>query len=349
VRDRQTPVLQVARSPVGRPHHRVRVGALGVAPGGMSAKVIEVPAEVRQKALAQGAEGARWLERLTAVIEELERDWQVSVGSALHGGSDSYVAHATTRDGGQAVLKLALPVNGTAHQIETLLLADGRGYVRLLRYDVNRQAMLQERLGASLADLGFPVKTQVEVICATLRHAWDVSPDPRFPSGSEKVRALATFIVAMWGELSRPCSERVIDRALTFARAREAAFDPDGAVLVHGDAHAANTLVAPKHGGSDGAGFKFVDPHGLFAERACDLAVPMRDWSRELLEGDAVRLGRERCAQLSRLTDVDAQPIWEWGFIERVSTGLLALHVGREQLGRDMLAVAESFAPTDRI
>ena len=70
----------------------------------------------------------------------------------------------------------------------------------------------------------------------------------------------------------------------------------------------------------------------------------MREWSRELLEGDTVARGRERCARLSRLTGVDAQPIWEWGFVERVSTGLLALRVGRERLGRETLAVADAFA-----
>jgi streptomycin 6-kinase len=315
----------------------------------MSGRVIAVPVEVRQKAMAQGAEGARWLEHLGAGIEALEREWQISVGSALGGGSDAYVAEATTSDGSQAIVKLALPGAGTAHQIETLLLADGRGYVQLLRHDVSRQAMLQERLGASLAELGFPVRTQVEAICDTLRRAWEVSPGPRFRSGAEKVRSLAEFIAATWEELNRPCSERVIDRALCFTRAREAAFDPDSAVLVHGDAHAANTLMVPKQQGAASARFKFVDPDGLFAERACDLAVPMRGWSRELLEGDTLRLGHERCAHLSQLTDVDAQPIWEWGFIERVSTGLLALRVGREQLGRDTLAVAEAFAPAARI
>ena len=205
--------------------------------------------------------------------------------------------------------------------------------------------MLQERLGASLAELGFPVRRQIEIICGTLRRGWAVSPDPRFPSGSEKARSLAEFIAAAWSECNQPCSERTIERALSFANTREAAFDPGHCVLVHGDAHAANTLVASRSRAPVGARFKFVDPDGLFAERACDLAVPMRGWSGELLAGDTVRLGRERCAHLSQLTGVDAQSIWEWGFIERVSTGLLALRVGREDLGRETLAVAELRLP----
>ncbi|HEY6739760.1 MAG TPA: hypothetical protein VI076_13025 [Actinopolymorphaceae bacterium] len=35
--------------------------------------------------------------------------------------------------------------------------------------------------------------------------------------------------------------------------------------------------------------YRFIDPDGLFAERAYDLAIPMREWSRELLAGDTVR------------------------------------------------------------
>jgi hypothetical protein len=39
--------------------------------------VIDVPTEVRQKAAARGAEGARWLRDLGGVIEQLERDWEL--------------------------------------------------------------------------------------------------------------------------------------------------------------------------------------------------------------------------------------------------------------------------------
>ena len=70
----------------------------------------------------------------------------------------------------------------------------------------------------------------------------------------------------------------------------------------------------------------------------------MREWSEELLVGDAAKLGRERCARLARLTGVDPRAIWEWGFVERVSTGLLVTQVGTERLGREMLDVAEAWA-----
>jgi streptomycin 6-kinase len=66
------------------------------------------------------------------VIEQLERDWDVVVGSTLHGGSESYVAAATTGDGVEAIIKIAIPGNDLACEATTLCLADGHGYARLL-------------------------------------------------------------------------------------------------------------------------------------------------------------------------------------------------------------------------
>ena len=260
----------------------------------------------------------------------------------MRGGSDSYVAATATGDGQRAVLKVALPGDGVSHEIETLQRAEGRGYVRLLRADVERQAMLQERLGTALSRLGLPVRAQLAIICSTLRRAWAVTPDPSFQSGADKAAWLGEFIAATWQELGRPCPEEVVACALSFADARRRAFDPDRAVLVHGDAHGTNTLEVRDEETPRGTCFKLVDPDGLFAEPACDLAVPMREYSRELLDApDTRRAAWARCAYLSRLTAVEPRPIWEWGLIERVSTGLLALRVGWEQVGDEMLAVAE--------
>jgi len=125
----------------------------------------------------------------------------------------------------------------------------------------------------------------------------------------------------------------------TGAERRAAAFDPDVRVLVHGDAHDHNTLQVPGT-----AAFKFVDPDGLNAEPACDLAVPMREWSAELLAGDPLELGLVPCVRLSELTGVEAQAIWEWGAMERLSTGLLATKLGYQPMGREMLAVADAWA-----
>lgn len=113
---------------------------------------------------------------------------------------------------------------------------------------------------------------------------------------------------------------------------------------MHGDAHVGNALRARAGEADRTHRFKFVDPECFLAEPAYDLGVSMRDWSAELLAGDVVEDGRELCAALARLSGVSPQPIWEWGFVERVSTGLFALQFGAEQMGRDALAVADLWA-----
>lgn len=308
----------------------------------MRDRPVVVPKAVRQKVAAQGAEGTRWLRGLGGVIEQLEHDWDVVVGSTLHGGSESYLAAATTGDGVDAIIKIAIPGNDLAGEATVLGLAKGHGYARLLKHDPARRAMLQERLGASLAELDPPVNLQIEIICATLRRAWQILPpaSASLPSAADKARWLARFIAATWEELNRPCPKPIIEQALLFAEVRRRVFDPQTAVLVHGDANASNTLQDLQHRSTAGARFKFIDPDGLVAEPAYDLAIPMREWSSELLEGDPARLGRERSGLLGHLTGVDPQAIWEWGFVERVSTGLLAMQVGAEYVGRQMLEVA---------
>jgi streptomycin 6-kinase len=114
---------------------------------------------------------------------------------------------------------------------------------------------------------------------------------------------------------------------------RVAAHDDERAVLVHGDVHQWNALRA-------GTGFKLVDPDGPLAEAEYDLGVLMREDPLELMHGDP----RERSRWLARRCGRDAEAIWEWGVVERVSTGLLAIKIGLQPIGDQMLTVADYLA-----
>jgi len=299
-----------------------------------------LPQAARTRALAAGPQGAAWLEGLPGLVEGVARDWNLTLGATLDGGSEAFVALATDREGRAAVLKVIPPHRDPAsREVETLLAARGRGYARVLAYDPGRRALLLERLGRQLAEMGWPVDRQIEALCEALQAAWRPLEDPAgFMTGAQKAQSLAQFTQAIWREMGRPCSERTVETALSYAREREAAFDPGAAVLAHGDAHAWNALQVP---GEDG--FKFVDPDGLFIERAYDLGIAMREWAGDLLAGDPVGLGARRCRRLAELTGVDAEAIWQWGFMERVSSGMLCLKLGIAE-GREMLAVADAWA-----
>ena len=292
---------------------------------------------VRQKALLRDG-GDRWLRSLPQLVSELEADWAIVVGAALSGGSESVVLAATTAEGVAAIVKLELPgAESFAARTRVLDAADGVGYARLLRSDEVRRVLLLERLGPPLSESGLPIAAQIEILCRMLQDAWQVQIPVALETGAAKARRLAAFIETTWEELGRPCSERAVEQALRFAGSRASAFDPQDSVVVHGDAHAANALRAAHE-------YKFVDLESFFAERAYDLGISMRDWSDALLAGDTLQLGRERCALLARLAGVASEPIWEWGFLERVSTGLLGLQVGAEWIGVPTLAVADLWA-----
>ena len=55
-----------------------------------------------------------------------------------------------------------------------------------------------------------------------------------------------------------------------------------------------------------------------------------------------MRLGLDWCTQLSRITGVDSRAIWQWAFLERVSTGLFMMFL-RDPHGEQMLAVASQW------
>jgi streptomycin 6-kinase len=292
--------------------------------------MVEIPPVVREKALAVGARV--WIDELPALVSAIEADWGISVGQAYNDSTEAFVAEAICADGAPGVLKLIVPRDrdAAAHEATVLRLAAGEGCPRLLREDISRGALLLERLGRSLHEFRLPVQRRHEILVSAAARIWRPAADCGLPTGADKARWLAGFITTMWQELDRPCSERAVEHALVCAERRGDAYRDETAVLVHGDVHQWNALEGPD-------GFKLVDPDGLLAEAEYDLGVIMRE---DPFEGDL----RERARWLADRTGLDANSVWEWGVVERVSTGLLLTRVGLEPIASQMLAAADQVA-----
>jgi streptomycin 6-kinase len=185
--------------------------------------------------------------------------------------------------------------------------------------------------------LALPIAARHEILCAAARRVWRPAPGCGLPTGAGKGRWLIDFITATWAELGRPCSGRAVEQALGCARRRIAAHDDQRAVLVHGDVHEWNALRAAD-------GFKLVDPDGLVAEAEYDMGILMREGPGDLLGGDAAERAWDRARWLAGRCGLDATAIWEWGVVERVSTGLLGVQVGLQPGAGQMLAVADRLA-----
>ncbi len=312
----------------------------------MSHQVLRVPEIVRAKAAVDGDEGRGWVDELPQVLAELEDRWSLRLTEQLAGGTSAFVALVRTASGTPAVIKIAVPEPDFCRQVRTLELAQGQGYVRLLAHNPSHHAVLLERLGPAIGDLRWSPERQLGVLAAVARQVWALSRDHAGDVAAwqgepvDKAAGLAELVAQLYDELDRPCPERVLARALQCAEQRSAAFDADGAVVVHGDAAAPNLLqvLAPRSGAE--TGFVFVDPSTFLGDPAYDLGVALRDWSPELLDGDAPTLARRWCQLLARVGGQDETAVWQWGYLERVSTGLYAMSLTDGAQGRPHLLTA---------
>ena len=302
-----------------------------------------VPDLVRRRAISEGEAGVAWLASLDDTLASLEHDWNVAIGPANPGGSAAFVAEATRPDGEGLIIKVSTPATDAGrNEADVLRTAAGKGYVALIRHDAPRRAMLLEKLGDRLDAHDLPYREQIDIMCATLLQAWmPVPKGTTYPNGADKANSLAEATIRMWYAASQPGAQKVLDTTLMYCRDRAAAYRPEAAVLAHGDPHPANILAAPQAS----TGFKFIDPDGLAIEPAYDLGVLLRAWHEGIEGPHAHEIARSHARHLTTRTQVPAEAIWQWGYIERVSTGLHLMELGETTKGREFLVVAEALTP----
>ncbi|MCL8024145.1 aminoglycoside phosphotransferase family protein [Nocardioides bruguierae] len=303
-----------------------------------------------------GEAGAAWHAALPGVLDALADRWELAWGRPLPGGSASYVLAATTRAGQERVLKVRLPEpglgegrdggevdeGGAVDEVRVLRAADGRGYARLhahvpasdLGLADGADALLLERLGPSLDATGGSVEDRLTVLARTLREAWQVPPPPAGPR-EDKALSLARSVRETDARLGGATDPAALREAL--AAAERLAGWAGATVTVHGDAHSSN-LLRTRDG--RGTGWAFVDPDGFACDPAYDLGVAVRDWSSHLRGADARARLRGWCGLLATATGLDARRIWDWAYLERVSTGLYVSGFGARTVGRPFLETA---------
>jgi streptomycin 6-kinase len=153
-----------------------------------------VPDLVVRRASSNLVAGRRWLEALPRVVADLARRWGLVVGAPFSGGTSGFVAAATDSSGRQCVLKVAMPLDMDerdtfARSVRAHRLAAGRGCAELLAHDSSAPAMLLERLGPNLAELGLSIAEILEAVTTTLRSFWrPITVDDGLRTGEEQAR-----------------------------------------------------------------------------------------------------------------------------------------------------------------
>ncbi|MFD6443579.1 aminoglycoside phosphotransferase family protein [Promicromonospora sp. NPDC060204] len=290
--------------------------------------ILDVPEQVRKTVITGGNES--WLDELPGMVNSLAQEWSLTIGSSLAGGHVALVVEATLVDGTPAVLKIGVPGRDIGPEATLLSLADGEGCAKLLSEDVDRQALLLERLGAPMYDIVADPVSRHSLLCDVAVRLWrPIGPEIDLPTGANLAEQYAHRLPGLWEQADRPCSPATVADALECMNRRRLAHDDQSAVLVHGDIHELNALQA-----SDGS-YKLIDPAGLRAEPACDLGTIVR-CNPDL--GDDLRARTER---LASRTGVDATAIWEWGTTHRVFSGVYACSIGFQPFGELLLAEAD--------
>src|SRR5688572_21900255 len=93
---------------------------------------IRMADRVRERALANGPAGERWLKDLPDVVAQLADAWGLDLGEPFEGGTAAYVVAATDQAHGDCVLKVAMALDrdekdAFARSVRVYELAAGRG------------------------------------------------------------------------------------------------------------------------------------------------------------------------------------------------------------------------------
>lgn len=257
----------------------------------------------------------------------------------MPGGSASYVVRARTRAGAERVVKVVLPDPTLADEARVLAAADGHGYVLLHDRAPEHSALLLESLGDPLDRLPADPEHKLRVALGVLAEAWQL-PAGAATGEADPAPRLRAGVVERDRRLGRPTDPRVLRTALDCAD--EVAGWAGPRVVAHGDPHPANVLrVREPRPGAPG-GWVLVDPDGVLADPAYDVGVLLRDWCSHLRGPDAHRRLRHWCDLAAEATGTDADRVWAWAFLERVSTGLYVSDFGATRVGRPFLDSARA-------
>jgi streptomycin 6-kinase len=120
------------------------------------------------------AEGRAWLATLPGLVASLEDDWGLVTGAPYRGGSASWVAPATRRDGTPAVIKVNLPHREARWEAAAFEIWEGGGAVELYRRDDARWALLVEQCdpGVTLGRANLPIEEALGAAAAILNRLW---------------------------------------------------------------------------------------------------------------------------------------------------------------------------------
>jgi streptomycin 6-kinase len=245
-----------------------------------------------------------WIERLPAIVAELQRRWSLDLGEPFQpGGTTAWVAPARTGAGDDVVLKVAWRHYEAEHEADGLRAWNGNGAVRLDASETfdDTNALLLERCvpGTSLADR--PEPEQDVVVAGLLKRLW-LEPRPGHP-----FRSLQSMCDAWADEFEqKPAASRAgLDPGLArdgITLFRDLPATADRSALLCTDVHAENVLAAEREP------WLVIDPKPYVGDPTYDALQHMLNCER--LHRDPHDLTR----RMAGLLDLDPDRLLLWLF-----------------------------------
>ncbi len=259
-----------------------------------------------------GDDGARWLADLPFILRGLARDWDLTLG-APYELSYHYVTAVTCADGTAGVLKLGVPTGTSlAEEAPALAAFDGRGAVRLLRAELDRGALLLERItpGWRAGDLVPDRDDEATSAAVAVMRRLHVPPPPgcRMPEALSQVEAFDDYL-SVHGQAG-PLPADLVVRAGGLMR--ELCASATDRVVLHGDLHHDNILRATREP------WLAIDPHGIIGDPGYEVGALLFNPDPDDRDEALTTLVPSRVEQLADELAMPVDRVVAWGFVKAV-------------------------------
>jgi streptomycin 6-kinase len=242
-----------------------------------------------------------WLDRLPAMIRQIEEEWSLEIGPPYCGADStvSWVAPVRRRNGTRAVLKIAMPHMEAEQEADGLRFWAGDPTVRLLEAEPSQGALLLESCEPGTSLRALPEPEQDEIVATLLKRVWRRPPTPL------QFRSLQTMI-AHWTEETIHAATQwpdhgVVREGLALFKQLSAPSDDDA--LLATDLHAGNVLAAKREA------WLVIDPKPFFGDRAYDATQHLMNCKARLLAAPRATIDR-----MSDLLELRAERVRSWMF-----------------------------------
>ena len=223
-----------------------------------------------------GAKGEKWLIDLPGIIAEISQKWALTIEQVFANLSFNYVVLCAGETGEKYVLKIGVPEKDSPILDEKRALEafDGKGAVRLLKFDEQTCAMLLERAvpGTTLGEIfDEDYARAVEIAIGVIKEL------PRHPPNKAEFVNLETWISGLNRAVKANFEAAMVSKAQQFFAELTQPFERK--VLLHGDIHFDNILSARREP------FLAIDPKGIVGELGYEIAVFLNDlagWTEHL-------------------------------------------------------------------